>query len=160
MNVFDFAMQMELDSKAHYEKLASETSNTGLKNLLTILAANEMRHFDAMNALKRKEPAEMADSLALEDAKDVYESMRIDENLVSELNTTRDGFRHAMKLEEESIRFYEKIVREETEGNRPEVIPLLLKITEEEKKHYRLVEKIHDLIARFENFFAGSLEDA
>ena len=33
MNVFDFAMKMELDGKAYYQKMAEKTKLPGLKNI-------------------------------------------------------------------------------------------------------------------------------
>ena len=46
MNIFDFAMKMELDGKAYYEMLSDETTNTGLKTIFARLAADEQKHYD------------------------------------------------------------------------------------------------------------------
>ena len=52
MNVFDFAMQMEIDGKAHYEKLAAGTSIAGLQNIFLMLAADEQKHYEVVQAMK------------------------------------------------------------------------------------------------------------
>ena len=43
MNIFEFAMKMELDGKAYYEKLVAETAVVGLKTIFTNLAADEQK---------------------------------------------------------------------------------------------------------------------
>ena len=44
MNVFDFAIKMELDGKAFYEKLAKGTNIAGLQTIFSRLAADEQKH--------------------------------------------------------------------------------------------------------------------
>ena len=45
MNVYDFALKMELDGKAYYQQLAGKTSLAGLKNIFLQLAADEQKHY-------------------------------------------------------------------------------------------------------------------
>ena len=52
MNLFDFAMKMEMDGKAYYEKLATDTPVAGLRTIFTMLAADEQKHYDAVQAMK------------------------------------------------------------------------------------------------------------
>ncbi|HZV82039.1 MAG TPA: ferritin family protein, partial [Geobacteraceae bacterium] len=56
MNVFDFAMKMEADGKALYEKLAAETGVSELKRIFTLLAAAEDEHCKAIGAMKKETP--------------------------------------------------------------------------------------------------------
>ncbi|UCD95707.1 MAG: ferritin, partial [Candidatus Zixiibacteriota bacterium] len=46
MNVFDFAMQMEEDGKAFYEKMASQAGNSVMKDVLLGLAKDEEKHYE------------------------------------------------------------------------------------------------------------------
>ena len=52
MNVFDFALKMEVDGKAYYEKLAKKTDQPGLKTIFTRLAEDEQKHYDIFQELK------------------------------------------------------------------------------------------------------------
>ena len=45
MEILDYAMKMELDGKAFYEKSAAQTSVPELKNILLQLAEEELKHF-------------------------------------------------------------------------------------------------------------------
>ncbi|MCM2356671.1 MAG: ferritin family protein [Geobacteraceae bacterium] len=152
MNILEFAKQMELDGKAHYEKLERETPVVGLKKIFSILAADEMKHYAVVDAMASGVMMEMTDSTALENAKNIFQTMQIDEGLLAEMKTKLDGYRHAMKIEADSVRLYEDIVRKESQYGSPALVSLLERIIEEEKKHYNIVENIHYLIARYENF--------
>ena len=76
MNVFDFAMKMELDGKAFYEKLAKGTNVAGLQTIFTRLAADEQKHYETFLALKgRTQATAMEETTVLEDAKNVFEAL-------------------------------------------------------------------------------------
>lgn len=150
MNIFDFSMQMELDGKAHYEKLEAETPIVGLQKIFSILAADEQKHYDVVYDMKLGVVREMADSTALEQAKNIFQLLQIDESLLEKLRTKLDAYQRAMQIEADSIRLYGDIARQESEKGNEVVVPLVLKIIEEEKKHYNIVENIHDLIAASE----------
>ena len=75
MNVFDFAMQMELDGKSHYEKLAAATSVMGLHNIFIILASDEQKHYDTIEAMKAGGRGAMASSIVLDEAKNVFRGL-------------------------------------------------------------------------------------
>src|SRR6516225_2120753 len=77
MNVLDFAMQMELDGKAHYESLEQDTPVPGLRKIFSILAADEQKHYDVVDAMQSGVTPEMADSTALEEAKNIFQTLEM-----------------------------------------------------------------------------------
>lgn len=151
MNLFDFAMKMELDGKAYYEKLAAETPLSGLKTIFTRLAADEQKHYDAVQAIKAGVAGAMADTTVLEEAKNLFESLMGDKTIVGGLRKDLDGYRHAMKIEADSVRLYEDMAKKE---NNPETAQLILKIANEEKKHYNIMENLYDFVLAPQNFLA------
>ena len=46
MNVFEFAMQMEKDGEAFYRKMADNSGNNVVKNVLLDLADDEVKHYN------------------------------------------------------------------------------------------------------------------
>ena len=157
MNVFDLAMQMELDGKDHYEKLSAAAPSTDLKRIFSMLAASEMKHYHAFKSIKMEEPMEMAgfsDLCAdLVQMNGFFLGLKIDDELLGNLKTTQDALRHAMIVEQDSIRLYEDIVKTQQHHIcNSEAVPVLLKIVEEEKKHYDLVENIHQIIDKYQHF--------
>jgi len=48
MNIYEFAMQMEKDGENYYRHLAEESTITGLGKIFTMLANEEVKHFNIM----------------------------------------------------------------------------------------------------------------
>jgi len=151
MNVFDFAMQMEMDGKAHYEKLAAGTPVAGLKKIFGMLADDEQKHFDAIQAMKSGGLDIIAGSTALDEARNVFHGLMDDRTPLGGLKKDLDGYRHAMKIEADSVKLYEDMAKKE---NRENIVQLLLKIANEEKKHYNIMENLYDFVLAPENFLA------
>ena len=151
MNVFDFAMQMEKDGKTHYEKLAAGTPIVGLKNIFSLLAADEQKHFETIQAMKTGANDAMAGSIALDEAKNVFQGLMNDRTLPGVLKKDLEGYLYAMKVEADSVKLYEDMAKKE---NRADVVQLLLKIANEEKKHYNIMENLYDFVLAPQNFLA------
>jgi rubrerythrin len=151
MNVFDFAMQMEMDGKEHYEKLAAGTPVAGLKKIFGLLAADEQKHFDTIQAMKRSGPDFIAGSIALDEAKNVFQGLMDDRALLGGLRKDLDGYRHAMKIEADSVKLYEDMAKKEKRQN---MAQLLLKIADEEKRHYNIMENLYDFVLEPQNYLA------
>ncbi|HEY4744873.1 MAG TPA: ferritin family protein [Desulfuromonadaceae bacterium] len=151
MNTFDFAMKMELDGKAFYEKLADETEVVGLKAILTSLAADEQKHYDIIQAIKTESNWTMTDSRVLEDAKNLFEELVKDKHIAGSLHKSRDGYQYARKIEADSVRFYEEAAGKEST---PETAHLLLRLADEEKKHFNIMDNLYDYTLAPEYFLA------
>jgi rubrerythrin len=151
MNIFDFAMKMELDGKAYYEKLAAEAAVAGLKTIFVRLAADEQKHYDTIQDLKSGTFGAMADSTVLEEAKNLCADLTGDKNIVGSLKISLDGYEHARNIEAYSVRFYEDAAGKESN---PETARLLLRIADEEKKHYNIMDNLYDFTLAPQNFLA------
>ena len=151
MNIFDFAMKMELDGKAYYEKLAAETAVGGLKSIFTSLAADEQKHYGIILSLKTGTNQKMADSTILETAKNLFEEIAADKSIVDSLKKSLDGYQHARKLEADSVWFYEDMAKKE---DNPDTVQLLLRIANEEKKHFNILDNLYDYTLAPQNFLA------
>jgi len=151
MNIFEFAMKMELDGKAYYEKLAAETAVAGLKTILATLAADEQKHYDTILAIKSGTSRAMADSTVQVKAKNLFADLMGDKDIASSLKSSLDGYKHARKIEAASVRFYEDAAGKESN---PETARLLMQIANEEKKHYNIMDNLYDFTLSPQNFLA------
>lgn len=144
MDVYDYAMKMELDGKAFYEKLAAECDSEGLCHIFNELAQDEQKHFDIFHKLKEKESVEsMIDSTALEGAKNLFAEMQADQTTRKLLKTNLDGYRYAMKAEQESVDLYLEAAGKESDST---VKELLLRIAAEEQKHLNILENVYEFV--------------
>jgi rubrerythrin len=143
MNVFDFAIKMEVDGKAFYEKLAQGSSVAGLKTIFSRLAEDEQKHLEVFQSLQAGgQMMAMPDSTALEDAQNVFASFLRTEGPAIP-GGDLEAYRFAMKLEAESFRLYEDAAGKESDT---EIKRLLLRIAEEEHKHFSILENIYDFV--------------
>jgi rubrerythrin len=144
MNVFEFAMQMEVDGKAYYEQLAAQSDQAGLKTIFERLAADEQKHFEIFRALKEEGPAPtMQDSTTLADAQNIFAEKLRQPGPGESVEGDLAGYRHAMKLEADSFRFYEDAAAKE---QRTVVKTLLQRIAEEEHQHFTILENIFQFV--------------
>jgi len=151
MDIFEFAMNMELDGKTYYEKLAAETAVTGLKTIFASLAADEQKHYETIKSIKSGTNPEMADSTVHDKAKNLFEELLADKNIAGTLGKSLDGYQHARKIEADSVRLYEDMAKKE---QNPETAQILLRIANEEKKHFNILDNLYDFTLAPQNFLA------
>ncbi len=144
MNIFEYAMQMEKDGENYYRQLAEKVNNKGIQTILTMLADEEVKHYNALVKIQAQKP-QMAETTILTDAKNVFEQMKEgNEKLNIDVNQI-ELYKEAQKIEERSINFYLEKADKVTEEYQKE---LFLKLAEEEKKHYFLLENIIEFVSR------------
>lgn len=143
MNIFEYAMKMELEGKAFYEKLAAETELSGLANIFTTLAVDEQKHYDIFKALQEQtQKTEMTDSKALEGAKNIFADLQ-QQGFSEKLKNNLTAYQYAMRIEVESAKLYQDAAEKE---DNQEVKNLLLRIALEERKHYVILENIFEFV--------------
>jgi len=144
MNVFDFAMTMEMDGKTYYQKLARETSLEGLKKIFTQLAEDEQKHYEIFQELKAgKKAPTRPESKTLDLARNVFADLHADPSALKGITGDLEAYQHAMQLEADSFRLYEDTAAGE---QNPELKTLLLKIAAEEHKHFNILGNIYHFI--------------
>jgi rubrerythrin len=146
MNIFEFAMKMEKDGEAYYRELAEKTTHTGLKNILNLLANEEVKHYEVLNKLSKQESnLKMAETHILVDAKNVFVQMK-EQGSTFDLKIPQPEFyEKAREIEEKSYQFYLEKAREVEDESARKV---LLKIADEEKKHIFLMENLVEYLSR------------
>jgi len=150
MNVLDFALKMEADGKVYYEKLAAKSDDRELKNLFSLLAQAEQTHFDAIMARKNETTFAKVESQLLDQAKNIFQRL-IETKSEGSLRVDTDGYRHAIKAEEQSIGFYQESAEK---AQNSELRRLLLALADEERIHLNIVENIYEFVESPKFFLA------
>jgi len=143
MNIYDYAMQMEKDSEYYYRQLAGNCDDTGLKTILNMLADEEVKHYHILDKMKSEKP-EMPPSEVLAKAKNIFAGMKKVVAL-SCATSQIDLYKKAQELEKKAEEFYRQKAGEEQGQVQKE---LLLKIAQEESRHYLLLENIIQFVSR------------
>ncbi|MBN1392247.1 MAG: ferritin family protein [Sedimentisphaerales bacterium] len=144
MNIFDFAMEKEKYSEDYYRQLAAQSNNKGLETVFNMLADEEAKHRKIVSDMKGDITADLAETTVLSDSKEVFEKMRESAQRFNFNISQTELYRKALKIEEQSRDFYIEKADEVAEAQKE----IFLKLADEEKKHYFLLENIIDFVSR------------
>ena len=153
MDIYEFGMKMERDGEKYYRDLAGKCGNAGLKRILTMMADDEVKHFELFKKMKENTDPTISDSLVLDTARNVFEKMK-DQGDAIDLDTTQVGlYEKAREIEKKSENFYR--------GKAAEVksIPhrkILEAIAEEERKHYNLLGHLIEFVTKPEKWLENA----
>ena len=151
-NIIEYAMQMEKDGEDYYRQLAQQADDNGLKTILTMLADEEVKHYNILNKIKT-EKTQIAESPILSDVKNIFVQIKESgESFDFDVNQ-EELYLKARDIEKKSQRFYTEKANEVTEKFQKE---LFLKLAVEEKKHYVLLDNIIDFISRPEQWLENA----
>ena len=143
MDIFKFAKQMEKEGEGYYRELAKGTGAKGLKEILTMLAEAEAAHYRVFANMEKQLPAKLPDTPYLSSAKSVFAQMRGQREAIAADQKQIALYRKALDIEETSRDFY---IEKAKQLENPEQKAALLKIADQEKQHYQIVESMIDLI--------------
>ena len=153
MNIFEFAMQKEKLSAEYYHELAEKALNTGIKNILLMLAGEEEKHFKIVSKMKEGVPAEMAETTILAGAKEVFEKMRQSAEKLDLDTDEVELYKTAQGIETNAREYYlEKAECLEQEDQKQ----MFIKLADEEKKHYLLLDNIIEMVLRPERWLENA----
>lgn len=153
MNIYDYAMQLEKDGTKFYLEASSSTASPGLSSILIMLAAAERMHYAVFERMKKNEPVTVAATAIFTVAKNVFVRMREEEGWKGMSISEVGLYQKAQKIEKATETFYlEKA--EQLKGKLQERI--FRQITEEERKHFFLLQNITDFVSRPESWLKNA----
>jgi rubrerythrin len=152
MNIFDYAMQMEKDGEAYYRQMAGQTDNKGMRKILTMLAEDEVRHYQMIEQMKTRAPDGLETTI-LTDVKNVFAGFQESGEKVGIEPEQGELYAKAREIEKKSMEFYREKGAEVEEEYQKQAFRDL---AEEEHKHYIILDNIIEFISRPESW----LEDA
>lgn len=145
MNIYDYAMQLEKDGERYYRELAGTIVNAGLKNIMTMLADAEVKHYELFERMKRNEAVEVPDTPIINDVKNIFVRMREEGDVLTADGSEVDLYTRAQEIEEKTRDFYREKAGELDDASQRSAF---LKIAEEEQRHYLILDNIIDFVAR------------
>lgn len=148
MNIYAYAMQMEVDGEKYYRELADQSSSPGLKRIFLLLADEEVKHYKVVERMSRRESLSrpFARTEILDDVKNVFAWMKDHEpSLRIDSTGATQSFIKARDIGQESERFYRE---QADEVPYPEQRDIFLRLAREESKHLRIMENIVEFVSR------------
>jgi hypothetical protein len=136
----------------YYRQLAQQTANKGLKTILTMLADEEVKHYYTIEAMKTTKHR-MAETTILTEAKNIFVQIKeSDEKFDFDIKQS-ELYRKAQDIEQKSMDFYLGKANEVGGQYQKEIF---LRLAEEEKKHYFLLENIIEFVSRPEQWLENA----
>ena len=153
MTIFDYAMEIEKEGENYYRDLAKRSENVGIIKIMSWLAEEEAKHYDIFKAMKKDEVPVFEETNLLKDAKQVFLEISKDSTTLKASISQTDLYRKALEIEKKSIDFY---IKKSEEIEVQDKKKFFLKIAEEEKKHYFLLDNIIEFVARPETWIENA----
>ncbi|MFC1604653.1 ferritin family protein [Planctomycetota bacterium] len=144
MNIFDYALQMEKDGESYYREIAQKTSNEGLQTILTMLADEEFKHYQAIDRM-RQDKYQMTDTTVLDESKSIFIEMKEQGERFEPEQEQAELYKRAQEIEKKSQQFYHEKARQADIDDQKKLFERLAK---EEEKHYFLLENIIAFVSR------------
>jgi len=146
MNIYEYAMKMEKDGEKYYRELAGNSRTEGIKSILTMLADEEVKHFNVIaNLRKHAENSPSAKTTVLENAKNIFTEMKEAKVDLHFESSDLGAYRIALDIEDKSRKFYlDQAGKAEDEGEKQ----IFLRLAGEEQKHFRIMENLVEFVAR------------
>ncbi len=149
-NILDIAMQNELDGKQFYLKHAERSRDPQTKQLFNSLAADEERHYQAIQRMKElgKYDFEAKDPMA--EAKRIFPPQTINEGILEEKKGYLEVYEMALDFEKKSIDIYSDMAKE---AKTDEERKAFLRLADEEESHRLIIWRILELLRHPEEWY-------
>ena len=153
MDIYKFAMQMELDGRHFYLDLAKKTKNAGIKSVLTMMAESEAKHYNVILDMQKNDKAEYSkDVEVLTKIKNVFSKMKEEKEIDVDVSQV-EFYKKASEIEADSEKFYLERADEEKDPHRKEIF---LTLANEEKGHCILLENLVNLVSQPDSWIENS----
>lgn len=139
MNVYEYAMKVEKEGEAYYREMAINANNPGLKRIFTMLADEEVKHYNVFKNMMKKEDIDLDKLNLLTDTKTIFATLNEEKENVNFNKEQIQFYKDAIEREKNSHNFYvEKAKELESEKEKK----IFLQIANEEIKHRKVLEEI------------------
>jgi rubrerythrin len=153
VDIYKFAMQMELDGRHFYQDLAKKTENAGIKSVLTMMAESEAKHYNVILDMQKNDKTEYSkDTEVLTKIKNVFTKMKEEKEIDVDVSQV-ELYKKALEIEANSEKFYLERADEEKDQHRKEIF---LTLAKEEKSHCVLLENLVNLVSEPDNWIENS----
>jgi rubrerythrin len=145
MKILEFAKKKEQFSIDLYTDLAGKARYQGLKNIFTMLAEEERRHYQLISDMAREAPTQMHAEPVLKHASSVFSKMQKGAVGLAFGDNEAELYKTARQYEQESRMFYLERATEAADERQKETFR---KLAGEEQRHFVLLDSICDFVMR------------
>ena len=152
MDIFEFALEKEQLAHETYKKLAETCPSASLKGILNLLAAEELKHVEMVRDLQQSRSVEIPKTDLLGEAKTIFSKIKAREDFDFSISES-DLYGKARQIELDARDYYQSRA---DETNDEALKKILVRLAEEEQKHYVLVDNLCQFVARPESYLENA----
>jgi rubrerythrin len=136
MDILDYAMKMEKDGEDYYREQEAKVKDPNAARFLGILAREEVRHYEIFRQLKQGVKSPLAGTFTA-DVRTLFQEMKAKgESFRDTDGRIVDVLKHALEIEDRSVRYYREKRQEAAD---PATVEVLGSILAEENRHYSII---------------------
>jgi len=146
VDVFDFALKMELDGEKYYRDQAQKVKYDDLRIVLEGLADDELRHYKIIQSARNQVFKYLEADPSLSKTKNVFadvSALKNKSSIARLKDEQMDIYRAALVKEEESVALYKKM---KEEAKNPEEKPIFERLMKEEERHVEVIDTIIEML--------------
>ncbi len=145
VNIYEYAMNLEKEGEEFYMDLAKRTQDEGLKNILLMLAKEEVKHYNMFKKmLDDADVSNLPKMEVFEETKSVFEKMK-EVKQTHEFDIDQvEYYKKAVAIEEANENFY---LKQADNTKNEEHKEIFLRIAEEERKHLVVLKNLVEFIS-------------
>ena len=149
MNIFKFAIDMELDGLKYYREQAEVNKNNMLYPVCQMLAEDEKNHAKILTDKMNNIDSQLMDSDTLSNAKNVFKGIGDIKSAIKEIPSQLDFYRIASKMEKKSIDLYTDLSSKAVDVKDKELFDYLII---QETQHFEVLNELDDLLRKSEEW--------
>lgn len=154
INIYEHAMALEKEGEEFYRDLAEQTDDAGLKNILLMLATEEVKHYQLFKKmLKDADVSTLPKMEIFKEATSIFEAMK-DVKKTHDFNSNQiEYYKKALEIEQANEDFYTMQAKNAKTKEHEEIF---LRIAEEERKHLVLLENLVEFVTSPETYLESA----
>ena len=141
MDSRDMVLRKEGGGQGYYERLSAEAGSASVACIFRMLGEDELRHADALRALRDNARIKLRHSQTLDGAKKILRRLSVEE--LARHGGDLGSYRSAMRFEALSARACSELARE---ARHPWERELFQAMAEEDEMHFTLLEEMRELL--------------
>ncbi len=143
MDVFGFAIQMEVDGERYYREQAGRFAGSGLQKVFLMLAEDEKHHAEILEGKSKGGVYALADSVTLAEARNIFLGMGDFKSEIQKIPSQLDVYEIALDMEKKSIALYTDCLSKSKDDSEKDIFEYLIG---QEKDHLAIMEELMEAV--------------
>lgn len=154
MDIFEFAINTEIEGEKFYTDLAEKNKNNSISVVMEMLAKDEKEHANILRSRKLDMPEDLQEiNTTLTEAESIFKKIKNFKDIIKETPDQLDTYRLALEKEQQSIDLYQRLLLKTPDDRVKQIFEFLIN---QEKEHYKIIEELVLMLKHAEDW----VEDA